>query len=73
MKGENKLNQQLETTKKIISYLEDKEKYLMQALGKKKFERVVNSISEIIKEECLDATPTILEDTLDYLLKINLI
>ncbi|KIN81952.1 hypothetical protein [Clostridium botulinum] len=66
------MSKKIEIAEKKVNFLKSKEKCLIQALGKDKFGRVVSAISKIIKEECLDTTPTILEDTLDYLLKINL-
>ncbi len=46
----------------------DKENLLIQTLGKEKFERIVDDISNLIEKENLNKSPTIIKDVFEYVL-----
>ena len=53
--------------KKQLSYMEMRKERLVQKMGKKEFENAVEEITDILKKNNLDKSPTAREDLFEYI------
>lgn len=67
------MNDKVSKLKNEIEKLEERKVFLIQAIGKEKFNSIVDDFNQITTAYNLDKTPTILKDLFDYLVAVTCI